>query len=117
MSITFDIASGISRMCFRYLCVMRSEEGVLMSERFPLPDIEMQVDLVERKGIGDLLRCPNAWALRHRFINQDTGNGDEHGVTVGIACTVVLVKRICGGNWSRRLNQRCSERLQDQGKQ
>ncbi len=44
-----------------------------MSERFPLPDIEMQADLIERKGIGDLLRCPNAWALRHRFINQGTG--------------------------------------------
>ncbi len=44
-----------------------------MSERFPLPDIEIQADLVEQKGIDNLLRCPNAWALRHRFINQETG--------------------------------------------
>jgi len=44
-----------------------------MSERFPLLDVERQADLVERKGIDDLLRCPNAWALRHRFINQETG--------------------------------------------
>ncbi len=78
-----------------------------MSERFPLPDIEVQADLIERKGIDNLLRCPNAWALRHRFINQDTGDGDERGVTVGTACTVGLVKWICGGNSSRRLNQHC----------
>ncbi len=44
-----------------------------MDKRLLLPDIEMQADLIEQKGIGDLLRCPNAWALRHRFINQDTG--------------------------------------------
>lgn len=44
-----------------------------MSDRFPLPDIEVQADLIERKGIDNLLRCPNAWALRHRFINQETG--------------------------------------------
>ncbi len=44
-----------------------------MSERFPLPDVEVQADLVERKGIDTLLICRNAWALRHRFINQETG--------------------------------------------
>jgi len=44
-----------------------------MDKRFPLLDVEIQADLVERKGVDDLLRCPNAWALRHRFINQETG--------------------------------------------
>jgi hypothetical protein len=41
--------------------------------RFSLPPLEAQADLVERYGIDTLLFCPNAWALRHTFLNQETG--------------------------------------------
>ncbi len=41
--------------------------------QFPLPSLEEQVVLVEQHGVDTLLFCPNAWALRHVFINQDTG--------------------------------------------
>jgi len=41
--------------------------------RFPLPLLEAQADLVEKHKVDTLLFCPNAWALRHVFINQDTG--------------------------------------------
>src|SRR2546421_4922604 len=45
--------------------------GVVL--RFPLPALEVQADLAEKHGIDTLLYCPNPWALRHVFINQDTG--------------------------------------------
>ncbi len=41
--------------------------------RFPLPSINEQADLVEKHGIETLLFCPDPWALRHVFINHDTG--------------------------------------------
>lgn len=48
--------------------------GVEMgNDAFPLPAIEVQVNLVERHKLETLLYCPNPWALRHVFINQDTG--------------------------------------------
>jgi len=44
--------------------------GVL---RFPLLPLNEQANLAEKHGIDTLLFCPNPWALRHIFINQDTG--------------------------------------------
>src|SRR5438132_1717750 len=38
----------------------------------PLPLVE-QVKLAEKHGLETLLFCPHPWALRHVFINQDTG--------------------------------------------
>jgi hypothetical protein len=35
--------------------------------------IDAQADLVEKHKVDTLLYCPNSWALRHVFINQDTG--------------------------------------------
>ncbi len=43
------------------------------SSLFPLPSLDEQVALAERHGLNTLLFCPDAWALRHRFINEDTG--------------------------------------------
>ncbi len=40
---------------------------------FPLPTLNEQADIAERHGLETLLFCPNAWALRHVFINQETG--------------------------------------------
>jgi hypothetical protein len=40
---------------------------------FPLPALEEQAKLVEKHRVDTLLFCPNSWALRHVFINQDTG--------------------------------------------
>ncbi len=41
--------------------------------RFPLPALDVQADLAEKHRVDTLLFCPNPWALRHVFINQDTG--------------------------------------------
>ena len=41
--------------------------------RFALPALEEQADTVEKHKVDTLLYCPNPWALRHIFINQDTG--------------------------------------------
>jgi hypothetical protein len=41
--------------------------------RFPLPSLDEQADLAEKHQIESLLFCPNAWAIRHFFVNQDTG--------------------------------------------
>src|SRR5215469_12258559 len=35
--------------------------------------LEAQAALAEKHGLETLLFCPNAWALRHRFINTETG--------------------------------------------
>jgi hypothetical protein len=37
------------------------------------PTLEQQAEMVEEQGLTTLLFCPNSWALRHRFINQETG--------------------------------------------
>jgi len=41
--------------------------------RFPLPSLEEQARLAERHQVDLLLFCPNPWALRHQFVNKDTG--------------------------------------------
>jgi len=41
--------------------------------RFPLPPFEEQVALIVQHGMGTLLFCPDPWALRHRFVNRETG--------------------------------------------
>jgi hypothetical protein len=48
----------------------RSNGSIL---HFPLPTLDEQANLVEKHQVDDLLYCKNPWALRHRFINQDTG--------------------------------------------
>src|SRR5260221_13387338 len=40
---------------------------------FLLPSLNEQADLAEKHGLDTLLFCPDPWALRHVFINQDTG--------------------------------------------
>jgi hypothetical protein len=44
-----------------------------IASRFPLSSLNEQADLVEQHGVDTLLFYPNAWALRHVFINQNTG--------------------------------------------
>src|SRR5258708_3918183 len=39
----------------------------------PQSTLEQQAALVEEHGLSTLLFCPDSWALRHRFINQATG--------------------------------------------
>ena len=41
--------------------------------RFSLPELDEQADLVEKYRVDTLLYCPNSWAIRHVFINQETG--------------------------------------------
>src|SRR5713226_2912877 len=43
------------------------------NSRFFLPDLNIQADIAEKHGLETLLFCPDPWALRHVFINQDTG--------------------------------------------
>lgn len=39
----------------------------------PALTLDEQVALVVRHGTETLLFCPDPWALRHRFINRETG--------------------------------------------
>lgn len=50
--------------------------------QFLLPSLEEQVDLAEQHGVDTLLFCPNAPALRHLFINHDTGSSCSLGLSV-----------------------------------
>lgn len=43
------------------------------SASFPLLSLDKQVELVEKHGVETLLFCPDPWALRHVFIDQETG--------------------------------------------
>jgi hypothetical protein len=43
------------------------------TDRFPWPSNEGQADLAEKHGLETLLFCPDPWALRHSFVNHDTG--------------------------------------------
>src|SRR2546430_12276739 len=53
---------------------MGSEDmGREADNRFPLPSIEEQAALAQKHQVDVLLFCPDPWALRHRFVNQDTG--------------------------------------------
>jgi hypothetical protein len=45
----------------------------LRASRFPLPSLNEQADLAEKHGLETLLFCPDSWALRHGFVNHDTG--------------------------------------------
>jgi hypothetical protein len=43
------------------------------TSRFPLPSLDDQAEMAEQHGLETLLFCPDSWALRHNFVNQDTG--------------------------------------------
>jgi hypothetical protein len=53
--------------------MIRKNEMREVPQRFLLPSLEEQADLAEKHQIDTLLFCPNPWAIRHHFINQDTG--------------------------------------------
>lgn len=38
-----------------------------------LPSLDEQAALAEKHGLETLLFCPDSWALRHVFIDQETG--------------------------------------------
>ena len=48
-------------------------DAVKATSLFPLPTLDEQADLVEKHRVDTLLFCPDSWALRHVFINQETG--------------------------------------------
>src|SRR5260221_12515175 len=41
--------------------------------QFSLPSLDEQAALAEKHELDTLLFCPDSWALRHSFVNQDTG--------------------------------------------
>ena len=49
------------------------ESGRGTQSRFHLPSIEEQAVIAQKHQVDALLFCPDPWALRHRFINQETG--------------------------------------------
>src|SRR5205823_5841133 len=58
--------------------VMRRSRGEAMGDqvvtgRFRPLSIEVQAELAEQHGLTTLMCCTDAWALRHRFINRETG--------------------------------------------
>ena len=42
-------------------------------QNVPLLPLQEQIALAQRHRLDTLLFCPDPWALRHRYINQDTG--------------------------------------------
>src|SRR5438105_4291992 len=46
---------------------------VRAAPRFPQLPLEEQANLAEKHQVETLLFCPNAWAIRHVFLNQETG--------------------------------------------
>jgi hypothetical protein len=49
-------------------------KGVVgMTAQFPLPSLEEQADVAQKHRVDTLLFCPNSWALRHVFMNRETG--------------------------------------------
>lgn len=52
---------------------MTPDVGTSVTSCFPLLGLEEQADLVEKHKVETLLFCPDSWALRHGFVNQDTG--------------------------------------------
>src|SRR5215469_18390083 len=49
-----------------------ADSGGTASRSALLPLTE-QADLAEKHGLETLLFCPDSWALRHSFVNHDTG--------------------------------------------
>ncbi len=45
----------------------------VITGRFQPLAVEIQAELAAQHGLDTLLFCPNAWALRHRFVNTETG--------------------------------------------
>src|SRR5205085_6195568 len=52
---------------------MFKAENTAVVFRFSLATLDEQANLVEKHKVDTLLYCPNAWAIRHFFVNQDTG--------------------------------------------
>jgi hypothetical protein len=52
---------------------MLATENTPLPSRYSLPSLDDQADLAEKHGLDTLLFCPDPWALRHVFVNQDTG--------------------------------------------
>jgi len=50
------------------------EMGSSAGDPFLLPSVEEHMALVVKHRLETLLFCPDPWALRHRYINQDTGD-------------------------------------------
>ena len=50
---------------------MGSEE--IQRDAFVLPSFEEHLGLASQHRLDTLLFCPDPWALRHRFVNQETG--------------------------------------------
>src|SRR5438067_7648986 len=53
--------------------MLKEEDVKPRSERFSLPSFEEQLRLMERHQLATLLFCPDAWALRHNYVNRETG--------------------------------------------
>ncbi len=52
---------------------MSDSADTLYAPHFPLPPLDEQANLAEKHGFETLLFCPDSWALRHGFVNHDTG--------------------------------------------
>jgi len=52
---------------------MTCSESTAMMPHLSLPSLHEQANLAEKHGLETLLFCPDPWALRHVFIDQETG--------------------------------------------
>lgn len=76
---------------------------IYYTDSFPPPELGKQADLVEKHGLETLLFCPDPWALRHDFINQDTGEVARARCNRRDCLYCGLAKWISGGSRSRRV--------------
>lgn len=77
-SLLLDSYKNKSHKYERFVALVVVREVVPMSKtavvsRFPVLSLEEQANFVAGIGLDTLLFCPNGWALRHRFINTNTG--------------------------------------------
>lgn len=72
-------------------CATLYGDNTLWVPRFPQPALGIQANLAEKHQLDILFFCPYPWALRHIFINQDTGEVAHTRCNRWIASTVGLL--------------------------
>src|SRR6266566_8525016 len=72
MRVCLAVGDGLFRKggCVIKKCV---KPDVITVHSFRLPTLRERVEEHTRDGMDTLYICPDAWVLRHRFVNRETG--------------------------------------------
>ena len=55
------------------MSMMGTSAAVAYVNPYPIPTLDEHLASIEEDERETLYICPNAWALRHRFVNRETG--------------------------------------------